>query len=383
MLDDPKEVGPGARRRIEGDDIGAGEAEWPSQPVDKHVVDQTHLRAHHLHRRVVRPRVLAQLRVVGGEEVFVEVQPRIARPGQQDGRHHGHHPQQQIERSGHLRARPGVGQHLQGAGQQVVLCGQRGHRTVEGERVGSLATPQQQGEGHGLGVGVGELRVRRVREQKLPPVSGKLHQRRPGVRQRIGHVAAQHPAQRRQQRREAREVDPPLAVQRQDRLPGQEVAQQRLHGTGIFGPDRLPSVAGHVSREANDSSGPLAPAIECPLVPVGVEQVGDGRETPELRPVAAFEAGRVRARAGSFELDVPGQQSVTVDGVIGTPETVGQGRFARTDDALAPRRRHRLHQMLEGTAKLVLRPAPDQRGRLGGDRLGEVLQRVLDRRAPA
>ena len=264
-----------------------------------------------------------------------------------------------------------------------MLCGQRGHRTVEGERVGSLAPPQQQGEGHGLGVGVGELRVRRVWEQKLPPVSGKLHQGRPGVRQRIGHVAAQHPAQRRQQRCEAREVDPPPAVQRQDRLPGQEVAQQRLHGAGVFPRHRLPALSGHVAREADDSPHTLAAPVQRPLVPIGVEQVGDGRETLELRPVAALEAGRVRARAGRLELDVPGQPSVTVDGVIGTPETIGQGRFARTDDALAPRRRHRLHQMLEGTAKLVLRPAPDQRGRLGGDRLGEVLQRVLDRRAPA
>ena len=66
-------------------------------------------------------------------------------------------------------------------------------------------------------------------------------------------------------------------------------------------------------------------------------------------------------------------------GVVRTPETTGQGRFPRTHHPLPPRGRHRPHEVLEGTTKLLLRPAPRQRGRLGGHRLGELLQRVVDR----
>ena len=68
--------------------------------------------------------------------------------------------------------------------------------------------------------------------------------------------------------------------------------------------------------------------------------------------------------------------------VIGTPEATGQGRFARAHHTLAPGRGHTHQQVLEGAAKLVLRPAPRQRGRLRGDRLGKLLQRVLDRETP-
>ena len=360
-----------------------GEAQGPAQPRDQHLIDQPHLRPYHLHRRVVRPRVPAQLRVIRSQKVLVEVQPRVARPGERHLRHHRHHTQQQVQRSRHLPSRPRVGQHLQRPRQQAVLRRQRRHRVVQGQRVRPFAPPQQQREGHGLRIRIRELLVRRVREQQLPPVPGQLHQRRARVPQRLGHVVPQQTAQRRQQRREPLKVQPPPAVQRQHRLPRQEVPQQRLQRPGVLRPHRLPTLTRNVAREPNDTPHPLAPAVQRPLVPVAVHNVGNRRETPELRPVPAPETRRVRARAGGLQLHVPGQQPVAVHRVIGTPQTTGQGRLPRTHHTLAPRRCHSAHQFLEGTAKLVLRTATHRRRGLRGHRLGEGLQRVLNRRAPA
>ena len=86
----------------------------------------------------------------------------------------------------------------------------------------------------------------------------------------------------------------------------------------------------------------------------------------------APEVGRVRTRAGRLDLDVSGEQSVSMDGVVRPPETIGQGRFTRADDVLAPSSGHMCQEVLEGAAKLVLRCALYQLRRLGGDRFGEV-----------
>ena len=71
-----------------------------------------------------------------------------------------------------------------------------------------------------------------------------------------------------------------------------------------------------------------------------------------------------------------------MDGLIGTPETIGQGRFTRTDDILTPGSGHMCQEVLEGAAKLVLRRTPDQWRRLGSDLFDEVLQHVVNQDVP-
>ena len=130
--------------------------------------------ADYLHRRVVSPRVPAQLGIVLGEEVFVEIEPWIFGAGEHGGGHYGHDAQQQVEGGGDVRAGLGIGQNLHGPRQQVVLDIEGLHRAFKRERVRPFAAAQQQGEGNGLGIRIRELRVRSVREQQLPPVAGQL-----------------------------------------------------------------------------------------------------------------------------------------------------------------------------------------------------------------
>ena len=125
-------------------------------------MDQTDLSAHDSDGSVVNPGVLAQLGVVGGKEVLVEIQPGIFGTGQRGGRDDGDYPQEQTERSGHLGPGAWVSEHLERAGEEGVLRGEGRLGAVECQRVGSVAAAQQEGERDGLGVGVGELFVRGV-----------------------------------------------------------------------------------------------------------------------------------------------------------------------------------------------------------------------------
>ena len=165
VFDDAEEIRADAGGGIERDDAGVGETERFVQATDEQVVHQADLRADDLDRGVVGAGILAQFGIVGGQKVFVEVEPRVLRSGERGGLHDGDDAQQQVERRGHVRAGFAIGQNSQGARQQAVLCSERVMGAVERERVGPLAAAQQQGEGDRLGVGVGELRVRGVGEQ--------------------------------------------------------------------------------------------------------------------------------------------------------------------------------------------------------------------------
>ena len=77
MFDDAEQVGAGAHRRVQGEDFRVGEAGRLAEARSQQFIDQAHLGVDHLQGRVVSPGVLAQLRVVGGQEVLVEVQPGI------------------------------------------------------------------------------------------------------------------------------------------------------------------------------------------------------------------------------------------------------------------------------------------------------------------
>ena len=56
---------------------GVGKTQRLAKTVDEQVVNQAHLGADDLHRGVVSPGFLAQIGIVGGEKIFVEVEPRI------------------------------------------------------------------------------------------------------------------------------------------------------------------------------------------------------------------------------------------------------------------------------------------------------------------
>ena len=81
VVNDAEKVGSRAGGRVQRDNVGVGEAQGLAQPVGQQVVNQADLGADDLNGRVVGPGVLAQLRVVGGQEVFVEVKPRVLRAG--------------------------------------------------------------------------------------------------------------------------------------------------------------------------------------------------------------------------------------------------------------------------------------------------------------
>ena len=261
VFDDAEQVGAGSHRRVQGEHLRVREPVRLAQPLGEQFIDQAHLRVDHLQGRVVGAGVLAQLRVVGGQEVLVKVQPRVLRPQEKAARHHGDDAQQQVQGSRHVGVRLGVRQHLQRPGQQAVLGGQGLLGACQRQRLRPLAAAQQQGEGDGLRVGVRELPVGCLREQQVPPVLRQRHQGGLRIPQGVRHVVAQHPAQGCQGRREVLEVDAAVAVLRQGRLPGQEVAQQAFHRQGVLFADGLRAVLGDVSGQAQKRADALAAAV--------------------------------------------------------------------------------------------------------------------------
>ena len=181
-----------------------------------------------------------------------------------------------------------------------MLRGQRVLGASECERVGPLAAAQQQREEDGLGVGVGEAFVRRVGKEQLPPVLRQLHQGRIRALERVGHIVAQHAAERRQQFSEAPEVDAAFAVGGNERLPHQEIAQQTFERVRVLRPYRFLALGGDIAGETDNFAGKFAVTIERPFIAVGVQKIGDGREAFELFAVAAPKAGSGGANAHGF-----------------------------------------------------------------------------------
>jgi hypothetical protein len=89
MLDDAQEIGTGTHGWIERDHVVIRKAQGLAESLGQQMVDEADLRVDHLHRRVVSPRILAQIGVVGGQKVLVEVQPGVLGPHKGDGRHGG------------------------------------------------------------------------------------------------------------------------------------------------------------------------------------------------------------------------------------------------------------------------------------------------------
>ena len=271
-----------------------------------------------------------------------------------------------------------VGEHLQGAGQQAVLGGEGGLRALQGERLRTFAAAEQQGEGDGLRVGVRELPVRRLREQQFPPVGGQGGHRGLRVPQRVGHILAQHPAQRRHQFGERLEIDAAPAVQRQDRRPGKEVAQQALDGAGVVPAHRVRAVLHRVAGQLGHLADALAAAVQRPMAAVAVEQVGDGGEAVELRPVVPAEAARIRPDAGRLEFRVAQQGALVVDGEVRAAQAVRQGGLPGAGQFPAQGGAGRGDEVLERAAQLLLRRAARPQPGLGRRRGREGSQGLLE-----
>ena len=80
-------IGTGPGGGIERHYVGGGKAALPAEALDPQLFDQSDLGANHLHRRVVGSCVLAQLGIVGVQEVLVEVEPGILGARKRGGRH--------------------------------------------------------------------------------------------------------------------------------------------------------------------------------------------------------------------------------------------------------------------------------------------------------
>ncbi len=251
-------------------------------------------------------------------------------------------------------------------------------RAVERERIGPLASAEQQGECDRLCVGVGELRVRGVRKQELTPIPGQQDEGRGVVPQRVGDVVAQHPAQRRQQPGEALEVDPPPTVEREDRLPREKIAQQPLDGERVLLRHCLSPVLRDVAGQADPVADPPAATIQRPLVSITVNEIRNRREPFELAFISSFESTPVGARTRSLEFDMAGEDSTFVDREIRAAQAAGKARLAGADDLEADRVGDARHQGLERRAQLFFGFTGGQASHFRRYGIGENAQRFGD-----
>ena len=238
-VQDGVQVGAGAHRRVDGEDIWIAEAGRDAQAGDESFLGEPDHLLNDLAGGVVGPRLLAQLVVVQVQEVLVQVQVGVV-PAAADPRpvHRADHADEQIQGDPEICCHV-VGEQLQRFAHQGVITPQGCPDLVQRlpGHVDALGTGQQQGERDGLSVPVGEGGIAGLREQQSTPVAG---QPREGLRvlicacrdelllgcQLVEHLAAQQPGQR---------GDVP--DQRADggyrlRLPAQEAGQQAFQAGG-------------------------------------------------------------------------------------------------------------------------------------------------------
>ncbi len=145
VLDDAEQVGAGADSRIEHIDTAGGKAHRLVHAPAQQVVGNAYLCLHHLDRCVIGAGVLAQHRVVLGQEILVEMQPGIAPAAAHGAGGHGiDYPLQQTQRGAQVFLDQRIGEHLEGAREQGVGVGQRSHRLVEQQGVAAVGSGQQQ-----------------------------------------------------------------------------------------------------------------------------------------------------------------------------------------------------------------------------------------------
>ena len=171
-----QQIRSGADGGIEDADVVVREAEVLVESRAEQLGDEARLGLDHLRGREIDAALLPQVRVVGGEEILVEVQPQVAitsAPRQDIWFDCLDHALQEVHGHGHFFARCRVCEHAQDLREQAVP-------SVEsfsgfGVQIRLALDPrEQQRVGHRLRVGVGELRIVRVREEVFPPLLRKL-----------------------------------------------------------------------------------------------------------------------------------------------------------------------------------------------------------------
>ena len=191
------------------------------------------------------------------------------------------------------------------------------------------------------------------------------------VAQRLRHVVAQQPAERRQQPGERLEVDPPAPVLRQDRLPAEEVPQQPGELRRVPLAHRPGALRHDVAAQPDDPPAVLAVAVQRPLVAVAVEDVRNRREALELLPVAAAEAPPLGACPRRLQLHVPHQRAIAGHSEVRPAEAARQRGLPRTGGADSELGRHSRQQVLERRPQLLLGAARQRRRAFLGHRIRE------------
>ena len=180
----------------------------------------------------------------------------------------------------------------------------------------------------------------------------------------LADLVTQHPAE---SCRDPRDL---LRPPRRDRLPAQELADQR--GELVVGGGELCADRRDVAQQPHDISGTLAVAKQRELLPIGVEHVREARKSIPLATIVASVARRVDALAGCLDFDEADQSAADMGGVVGSDAILGEVMLTSEDDIGDPDAcRHLRHELLERSAQEILWFA-GPRGEASGDRLSKT-----------
>ena len=176
VLQGGQDIGAGAGAGVQGDDLVVHKGIVGVEALLQQLGHQAHLGLDHLHRGVVHSPVLAHFRVIGGQEVLVEIEPGVSLglAGEGRGVHRADHPFQHRHRGLNFLPGLGVAEDAEGVGQQAMAGADGGRGLGDGEarsRAGEAS--QEQGVGERLGIGVGELEIVGVGEKVLAPIRGQ------------------------------------------------------------------------------------------------------------------------------------------------------------------------------------------------------------------
>lgn len=212
----------------------------------------------------------------------------------------------------------------------------------------ALDAGEQECIGHGLGVRVGEARIVGVGEEDVAPLAREGRKRRVAIPERCFHCMAQ------EARKRSEGIGQCLGGARDDRLPAQEVFEQRLErrcGHRTEGPR---AVLGDVAIRADHTSDEPALAIQGPFVAVGVDQIWMIREPLELLAIVDVrEPARGRSLARRLQLDVPDREEVQRDADIGAHSKLRGARLRQRVHARTVATGDGFHELYDGRFELL------------------------------
>ena len=179
-------------------DVGRRQPGAAAEVVGERVVHEADHRLDDFRRRVIGAGEFAQLVVVDGQEVFVEVEPGVGVALADDLPVHGvEHADQRSERGlQRCFVADFVGEQAQRRADEGVGLAELLADLVQSVGQSDVAGPgHQQTEGDGLGVAVGELLVGRFGKEELAPVGGQRGEGRAVLGQLFGDFIAQQAAE--------------------------------------------------------------------------------------------------------------------------------------------------------------------------------------------